>query len=95
MDYKELVRAFSEEQKAEETMGTNKTKSKVRAKAKRSAKLENEARKRSHKKAIVAELARFERDIRRNKRAIAASSDRSSAKLRRAVSNFKQAISEI
>ena len=39
------LKAFSEEQKAEETMGTNKTKSKVRAKAKRSTKLDNEARK--------------------------------------------------
>tara|TARA_R100000808_G_C2131489_1_gene140629 strand:+ start:1288 stop:1575 length:288 start_codon:yes stop_codon:yes gene_type:complete len=95
MDHKELLKAFSEEQKAEETMGTNKTKSKVRAKSKRSAKLDNEARKRNQKKAIVAELARFEREIRRNKRVIATSSDRSSAKLRRAVSNFKQAISEI
>ena len=95
MDYDELLKAFSEEQKAEETMGTNKTKSKVRAKAKRSTKLDNEARKRSHKKAINVELTRFERDIRRNKRAIAASSDESSAKLRKAVSNFRQAVSEL
>ena len=95
MEYDELLKAFNEEQILEETMGTNKTKSKVMAKAKRSAKLDNEARKRKWKKSLSAAVGRFEHEIKPYKRGIAASSDESSVKLRKAVSNFRQAVSEL
>jgi hypothetical protein len=96
MDYDELLKAFSEEQKAEETMGTNKTKSKVRAKSKRSTKLDNEARKRKYKKSINSAVIEFLHGIHHTKRGISMScSARVSTKLRKAVADFKQAVSEL
>ena len=92
MDYDELLKAFSEEQKAEETMGTNKTKSKVRAKSKR----DNEARKRKYKKSINSAVIEFLHGIHHTKRGISMScSARVSTKLRKAVADFKQAVSEL
>ena len=87
MDYEDFVKAFREEEKQ-----MSKTKSKVRVKTKQSDKLRSEAYRRELKKNILNTLTH---DMHRYKRVAASLDDKTSTRFRKAVSNFRQSISEL
>jgi len=87
MDYEDFVKAFREEEKQ-----MSKTKSKVRVKTKHSDKLRSEAYRRELKKNILNTLTH---DMHRYKRVAASLDDKTSTRFRKAVSNFRQSISEL
>tara|TARA_B100000287_G_C20426296_1_gene699622 strand:+ start:361 stop:639 length:279 start_codon:yes stop_codon:yes gene_type:complete len=92
MDYDDLVRAFVKEEK-KELKRMSKTKSKVRTKNNHANKLKVEKQRQELKKNILNTLTH---DMHRYKRSAAnISDDKTSTRLRRAISNFRQAISEI
>ena len=94
MDYEDFVKAFREEEE-EENM-TNKSKSKTRRKQSRTAKLTAEKSKDSAKSGIIHAAKDFERNtLHRYKRSMAARGEVCSTRFRRAVADFRQAVSEI
>ena len=92
MDYNDLVRAFVKEEK-KELKRMSKTKSKVRTKSTHANKLKVEKQRKELKKNILNTITH---DMHRYKRSAAnISDDKTSTHLRRAISNFRQAISEL
>jgi len=87
MDYEDFVKAFREEEKQ-----MSKTKSKVRVKTKHSDKLRSEAYRRELKKNILNTLTH---DMHRYKRVAASLDDKTSTRFRKAVSRFRQEVSEL
>jgi DNA-binding transcriptional regulator GbsR (MarR family) len=91
MDYdewQEICKAFQEEDKKE----MSKTKSKVRVKTKHSDKIRSEKHRQELKKNILNTLTH---DMHRYKRVAASLNDNTSTRFRKAVSNFRQQISEL
>jgi hypothetical protein len=88
----DLVRAFREEEK-KQLKKMSKTKSKVRTKSKHSDKLRVEKQRQTLKRDILNTLTH---DMHRYKRSAARIlDDKTSTRLRRAISNFRQSISEL
>ena len=88
MDYEDFVKAIREEEEM------SKTKSLTRKKMKRSDKLQAEGQKRMVKKMVTREAKDFMSRLRSPKRSIAAHPE-ASVKLRKAIAEFKQKISEV
>ena len=88
MDYEDFVKAIREEEEM------SKTKSLTRKKMKRSDKLQAEGHKRMVKKMVTREAKDFMSRLRSPKRSIAAHPE-ASVKLRKAIAEFKQKISEV
>jgi hypothetical protein len=88
MDYKDFVKAIREEEEM------SKTKSLTRKKMKRSDKLQAEGHKRMVKKMVTREVKDFMSRLRSPKRSIAAHPE-ASVKVRKALAEFKQKISEV
>ena len=88
MDYDELFKAIREEEEM------SKTKSLTRKKMKRSDKLQAEGHKRMVKKMVTREAKDFMSRLRSPKRSIAAHPE-ASVKVRKALAEFKQKISEV
>ena len=86
-DYEKFVRAFREEEKQ-----MSKTKSIVRTKTKHSDKLMSEKHRRELKKNILNTLTH---DMHRYKRVAASLDDKTSTRFRKAVSRFRQEVSEL
>jgi len=92
MNYDDLVRAFVKEEK-KELKRMSKTKSKVRTKSTHANKLKVEKQRKELKKNILNTITH---DMHRYKRSAARIvDDKTSTRLRRAISNFRQAISEL
>ena len=87
MEFEELVKAFREEEKQ-----MSKTKSKVRVKTKHSDKIRSEKHRQELKKNILNTLTH---DMHRYKRVAASLDDKTSTGFRKAVSEFRQNISEL
>ena len=87
-DYEDFVKAFREEEEM------SKTKSLTRKKMKRSDKLQAEGQKRMVKKMVTREVKDFMSRLRSPKRSIAAHPE-ASVKVRKALAEFKQKISEV
>ena len=88
MEFEELCKAFREEEKQ-----MSKTKSKVRTKSKHADKLRIEKHRQELKKKILNTLTQ---DMHRYKRSAAnIMDDKTSTRLRRAISKFRQSISEL
>ena len=87
-DYEDFVKAFREEEEM------SKTKSLTRKKMKRSDKLQAEGHKRMVKKMVTREVKDFMSRLRSPKRSIAAHPE-ASVKVRKALAEFKQKISEV
>jgi hypothetical protein len=91
-EWQEICKAFQEEEK-KELKKMSKTKSKVRTKSKHTDKLRVEKHRQELKKNILNTLTH---DMHRYKRSAAnIMDDKTSTRLRRAISNFRQSISEI
>ena len=88
MEYEEFVKAFREEEKKE----MSKTKSIVRVKTKHSDKLKSEKYRQEFKKNILNTLTH---DMHRYKRVAASLDDKTSTRFRKAVSRFRQEVSEL
>mgnify|MGYP003653843681 FL=1 len=88
MDYEDFVKAIREEEEM------SKTKSLTRKKMKRSDKLQAEGHKRMVKKMVTREAKDFMSRLRSPKRSIAAHPE-ASVKVRKALAEFKQKISEV
>ena len=88
MDYEDFVKAIREEEEM------SKTKSLTRKKMKRSDKLQAEGHKRMVKKMVTREVKDFMSRLRSPKRSIAAHPE-ASVKVRKALAEFKQKISEV
>jgi len=88
MDYEDFVKAIREEEEM------SKTKSLTRKKMKRSDKLQAEGQKRMVKKNITREATDFLHRLRSSKRSIAMDAA-ASVKIRKALAEFKQKISEV
>jgi DNA-binding transcriptional regulator GbsR (MarR family) len=88
MDYEDFVKAFREEEKKE----MSKTKSIVRVKTKHSDKVRSEKYRQEFKKNILNTLTH---DMHRYKRVAASLDDKTSTRFRKAVSRFRQEISEL
>ena len=88
MEYEEFVKAFREEEKKE----MSKTKSIVRVKTKHSDKVRSEKHRQELKKNILNTLTH---DMHRYKRVAASLDDKTSTRFRKAVSNFRQEVSEL
>ena len=88
MDYEDFVKAIREEEEM------SKTKSLTRKKMKRSDKLQAEGHKRMIKKMVTREAKDFMSRLRSPKRSIAAHPE-ASVKVRKALAEFKQKISEV
>ena len=88
MDYEDFVKAIREEEEM------SKTKSLTRKKMKRSDKLQAEGQKRMVKKMVTREAKDFMSRLRSPKRSIAAHPE-ASVKVRKALAEFKQKISEV
>ena len=88
MEFEELVKAFREEEKKE----MSKTKSIVRTKTKHSDKLRSEKYRQEFKKNILNTLTH---DMHRYKRVAASLDDKTSTGFRKAVSRFRQEVSEL
>jgi hypothetical protein len=88
MEYEEFVRAFREEEKKE----MSKTKSIVRVKTKHSDKIRSEKYRQEFKKNILNTLTH---DMHRYKRVAASLDDKTSTRFRKAVSKFRQEVSEL
>ena len=91
-DYNEWQKLCQEFKEEEEEM--SKTKSLTRKKMKRSDKLQAEGQKRRVKKNITRETTDFLRRLRGSKRSIAMDAA-ASVKIRKALAEFKQKISEV
>ena len=91
-DYNEWQKLCQEFKEEEEEM--SKTKSLTRKKMKRSDKLQAEGQKRMVKKNITREATDFLRRLRGSKRSIAMDAA-ASVKIRKALAEFKQKISEV
>jgi hypothetical protein len=87
-NYEDFVKAFREEEEM------SKTKSLTRKKMKRSDKLQAEGHKRMVKKMVTREVKDFMSRLRSPKRSIAAHPE-ASVKVRKALAEFKQKISEV
>jgi hypothetical protein len=87
MDYEDFVKAFREEEKQ-----MSKTKSIVRVKTKHSDKLKSEKYRQEFKKNILNTLTH---DMHRYKRVAASLDDKTSTRFRKAVSRFRQEVSEL
>ena len=87
MDYEDFVKAFREEEKQ-----MSKTKSIVRVKTKHSDKLKSEKYRQEFKKNILNTLTH---DMHRYKRVAASLDDKTSTRFRKAVSRFRQDVSEL
>ena len=87
-NYEDFVKAFREEEEM------SKTKSLTRKKMKRSDKLQAEGHKRMVKKMVTREVKDFMSRLRSSKRSIAAHPE-ASVKVRKALAEFKQKISEV
>jgi len=88
MDYEDFVKAFREEEKKE----MSKTKSIVRVKTKHSDKIRSEKYRQEFKKNILNTLTH---DMHRYKRVAASLDDKTSTRFRKAVSRFRQEVSEL
>jgi DNA-binding transcriptional regulator GbsR (MarR family) len=88
MDYEDFVKAFREEEKKE----MSKTKSIVRVKTKHSDKIRSEKYRQEFKKNILNTLTH---DMHRYKRVAASLDDKTSTRFRKAVSKFRQEVSEL
>ena len=88
MEYEEFVKAFREEEKKE----MSKTKSIVRVKTKHSDKIRSEKYRQEFKKNILNTLTH---DMHRYKRVAASLDDKTSTRFRKAVSRFRQEVSEL
>ena len=88
-EWQEICKAFEEEDKKE----MSKTKSIVRVKSKQSDKLRSEKNKQELKKNILNTLTH---DMQRYKRSVSINTDdKTSTRLRKAISKFRQSISEL
>ena len=87
MDYEDFVKAFREEEKQ-----MSKTKSIVRVKTKHSDKLKSEKYRQEFKKNILNTLTH---EMHRYKRVAASLDDKTSSRFRKAVSRFRQEVSEL
>jgi hypothetical protein len=88
-EWQEICKAFQEEDKKE----MSKTKSIVRVKSKQSNKLRSEKNKQELKKNILNTLTH---DMQRYKRSVSINTDdKTSTRLRKAISKFRQSISEL
>ena len=87
MDYEDFVKAFREEEKQ-----MSKTKSIVRVKTKHSDKLKSEKYRQEFKQNILNTLTH---DMHRYKRVAASLDDKTSTRFRKAVSRFRQDVSEL
>ena len=87
-NYEDFAKAIREEE------GMSKTKSLTRKKMKRSDKLQAEGQKRMVKKMVTREVKDFMSRLRSPKRSIAAHPE-ASVKVRKALAEFKQKISEV
>ena len=88
-EWQEICKAFQEEDKKE----MSKTKSKVRVKSKQSDKLRSEKNKQELKKNILNTLTH---DMQRYRRSVSINTDeKTSTRLRKAISKFRQSISEL
>ena len=87
-NYEDFVKAIREEEEM------SKTKSLTRKKMKRSDKLQAEGQKRMVKKMVIRETRDFISRLRSPKRSIAAHPE-ASVKVRKALAEFKQKISEV
>ena len=87
-NYEDFAKAIREEE------GMSKTKSLTRKKMKRSDKLQAEGQKRMVKKMVIRETKDFISRLRSPKRSIAAHPE-ASVKVRKALAEFKQKISEV
>jgi hypothetical protein len=90
-EWQEICKAFIEEEK-KELKKMSKTKSKVRVKTKHSDKIRSEKHRQELKKNILNTLTH---DMHRYKRVAASLNDNTSTRFRKAVSNFRQQISEL
>ena len=88
MDYEDFVKAFREEEKKE----MSKTKSIVRVKTKHSDKIRSEKYRQEFKRNILNTLTH---DMHRYKRVAASLDDKTSTRFRKAVSRFRQEVSEL
>ena len=97
MNYEDFVKEIREEEEKEKFIRmTNKSKSKTRHKQNRRAKLVVEGQKNSTKHNIIRAAKEFERNtLNRYKRSMAARGEVCSTRFRRAVADFRQAVSEI
>ena len=86
-DYEKFVRAFREEERQ-----MSKTKSIVRVKTKHSDKIRSEKYRQEFKKNILNTLTH---DMHRYKRVAASLDDKTSTRFRKAVSRFRQEVSEL
>ena len=87
MDYEEFIKAFREEERQ-----MSKTKSIVRVKTKHSDKIRSEKYRQEFKKNILNTLTH---DMHRYKRVAASLDDKTSTRFRKAVSRFRQEVSEL
>ena len=90
-DYEAFVKAIREDE-IKELNKISKTKSKVRVKTKHSDKIRSEKHRQELKKNILNTLTH---DMHRYKRVAASLNDNTSTRFRKAVSNFRQQISEL
>jgi len=90
-DYEAFVKAIREDE-IKELNKMSKTKSKVRVKTKHSDKIRSEKHRQELKKNILNTLTH---DMHRYKRVAASLNDNTSTRFRKAVSNFRQQISEL
>ena len=97
MNYEDFVKEIREEEEKEKFIRmTNKSKSKTRHKQNRRAKLVVEGQKNSTKHNIIRAAKEFERNtLHRYKRSMAERGEVCSTRFRRAVADFRQAVSEI
>ena len=90
-DYEAFVKAIREDE-IKELNKMSKTKSKVRVKTKHSDKIRSEKHRQELKKNILSTLTH---DMHRYKRVAASLNDNTSTRLRKAISNFRQEVSEL
>ena len=90
-EWQEICKAFIEEEKIE-LKKMSKTKSKVRVKTKHSDKIRSEKQRQELKKNILNTLTH---DMHRYKRVAGSLDDKTSTNLRKAISNFRQEVSEL
>ena len=96
-EWQDICKAFREEEEEEKFIRmTNKSKSKTRHKKNRRAKLVAEEKKSASKFSIIRAVKDFERStLHRHKRSMALRGEEASTRFRRALADFRQAISEI
>ena len=95
--WQKICKAFREEEEKEKFIRmTNKSKSKTRHKKNRRAKLVEEGKKSARKFSVIRAVKDFERTtLHHHKRSIALCGEETSTRFRRALADFRQAISEI